>query len=108
MFQAVVAPLLYSHLVLGIPRGCSHLSRLENLVASTGDGLQFVTSLRIRVAADTYLETQACKTARFSGQLCAPDEKRIGSLNTLMRILLKRLRKHRLTEFMSVTPPSLL
>lgn len=86
------------------------LSCLENLLKSTSEGLQQVTSLRITTAPSHHLENdeeaflEENTVSKIRGGVCDPDVLLDTHLNALVRILLGRLSSRRLTEFMSVFP----
>lgn len=108
--KAVVLPILYSHLVLKIPCKWVRLCHLENLLASNSDNLQHVTSLSLindlnnahvydgyteGLLSDVELET-------IHNGVHTPHPLVSSQLNMILRILLQRLPRDRLTEFVWV------
>lgn len=103
--RSAALPSLYSRLVLRVPTVWSHLSAVENLISSVGEGFQHVRSLRIapqptqwvreELDNDELLET-------ISDGINYPLITASISLNCLIRLILRRIPKGRLSSFVYV------
>ncbi|KAL8931897.1 MAG: hypothetical protein Q9216_007031 [Gyalolechia sp. 2 TL-2023] len=103
--HAIVVPRLYSHLILKVPRNRIRLDYLENLLSSPGEGLQHVRSLRITTQlidkddADPDDVSPDEEEEPIGKVACSPITPMSAHLNSLVRILLKRIPRVHLTEF---------
>ena len=104
-------PRLYANLVLRVPQIWFVLPRIESLVASGGEGLQYTTSLKIT----TDVRPVPAPMGRVKGhglypiegptntpEIYFPELPASMNLNCLVRLLLQKLPKKRLKEFMYV------
>ncbi|KAL8828375.1 MAG: hypothetical protein Q9170_006626 [Blastenia crenularia] len=102
--KTISFPKLYSQLVLKIPPAGIPLTRFETFLASTGEGLQHVTSLRIT----TDLHKKFVEADDIQPEVCGgtwvPDWIADARLNSFVRIILMKLPMRHLTEFMYVCP----
>ncbi|KAI4117080.1 MAG: hypothetical protein LQ345_002600 [Seirophora villosa] len=103
--KAQVFPRLYERLVLKVPQTWDELSHIESLVLSAGEGLQYTTSIRIvpQTKRFDYGRATALPASTEAKTLCGdisiPHALVSKHLNTIVRMLLKRLPKQRLIEF---------
>lgn len=97
--------------MLKVPQSWSVLRNFEYLLASGGEGLQYTTSLKItthvgRLSATDFREDRFAMQPEEPEpailQIYFPGVSASIHLNALVRILLKRLPRQRITEFMYV------
>lgn len=103
--KAQVFPRLYERLVLKVPQTWDELSHIESLVLSAGEGLQYTTSIRIVPQTKRLYNRRATalpastEPKTLCGDISIPHALVSKHLNTIVRILLKRLPEQRLIEF---------
>lgn len=103
-------PRLYSKLVLKVPQSWSQLKNFEYLLASSGEGLQYTTCVRITTLLGPVTPSkiglrQPSEAESAVAQIYYPDVPASMHLNALVRILLRQLPKQQVTEFMYVLTP---
>lgn len=105
-------PRLYSKLVLKVPQSWSQLENFEYLLASSGEGLQYTTCVRITTLVGPMKPSSVAlrppsQPDSAVAQIYYPDMPASIHLNALVRILLGQLPKQHITEFMYVLTPKL-
>lgn len=105
LLKDIVFPRLYSRLVLKAPQNWEKLAYLEELVASPGEGLQHVTSIRVATQR-TYITVGQVRwniagantELQYPG-IYTPSAPTSSHLNSLVRLVIRRLPKRCLREF---------
>ena len=108
-----VSPRLYSKLVLKVPQSWSQLESFEYLLASSGEGLQYTTCVRITTLVGPMKPTGLAlrppsePESAVAQQIYYPDVPASIHFNALVRILIRQLPKQHITEFMYVLTPKI-
>ncbi|KAI4234251.1 MAG: hypothetical protein LQ349_003893 [Xanthoria aureola] len=99
-----VFPRLYSKLVLKVPQSWSQLKNFEYLLASSGEGLQYTTCVRITTflgpvtPSKIGLRQPSEAESAVAQQIYYPDVSASIHLNALVRILLRQLPKQQIRQ----------
>ena len=88
----MVLPRIYSCVELYVPLRCNEYPRLENLLSSSGEGLKLTKSVIVRVAYEHWEEDEVEHDSTWTDML-----------NTLIRVLVRKIPTGTLEEFMYVT-----
>ena len=91
--KAIVLPRIYSCVELYVPLQWNECQKLENLVSLSGDGLKSTKSVIVRIAERTWEEVASIEYADSAW----PD-----ILNSLIRVLIRKIPTGALEEFMYV------
>ena len=99
--------------MLKVPQSWSQLEHFENLLASSGEGLQYTTCVRITTLVGPMkpsglaLRPPSEPESAVAQQIYYPDVSASIHLNALVRILIRQLPKQHITEFMYVPTPKI-
>ena len=88
----MVLPRIYSCVELYVPLRCSEYPTLENLLSSSGEGLNLSKSIIVRVDYCRWAENEVQHDSTWTDML-----------NTLIRVLVRKIPMGTLEEFMYVT-----
>ena len=99
--------------MLKVPQSWSQLENFENLLASSGEGLQYTTCVRITTLVGPMKPSGLAlrppwePESAVAQQIYYPDVSASIHLNALVRILIRQLPKQHITEFMYVPTPKI-